>query len=226
MLGQLGGAAGRPRPVELRAASRRSARPRLLPRVSQPRCCAPRSGRSSPPTACGSGSESPSCGWRIVAAGALIPVLWFGPELWGSGEPLRASSRANNPNPGSAAFAEHPGLEVVKRFHERTVLPLEALALLAGGVARVQWRRRREPGRGARALRRGRGVDRAGGVHDRARLRGQPALPRSWPRRPSACWAAIGAGSHPRGACLVDRAARAGSRGWRSPAPAPRSSWG
>ena len=52
-----------------------------------------------------------------------IPLLWFGPELWGSGEPLRASSRANNPNPGSAAFAEHPGLEVVKRFAERTVLP-------------------------------------------------------------------------------------------------------
>jgi hypothetical protein len=90
--------------------------------------------------------REPALRLRIAVAGALIPLLWFGPELWGSGEPLRASSRANNPNPGSAAFAEHPGLEVVKRFHERTVLPLEALALVAGGLAAVAWRRRREQG--------------------------------------------------------------------------------
>ena len=38
---------------------------------------------------------------RLVLAGVAVPVLWFGPELWGSGEPLRASSRANNPNPVS-----------------------------------------------------------------------------------------------------------------------------
>ncbi len=63
--------------------------------------------------------REPELRLRIAAAGALIPLLWFGPELWGSGEPLRASSRANNPNPGSAAFAEHPGVEVVKRFHDR-----------------------------------------------------------------------------------------------------------
>ena len=90
--------------------------------------------------------REPELRLRIAAAGALIPLLWFGPELWGSGEPLRASSRANNPNPGSAAFAEHPGVEVVKRFHDRTILPLEALALLAGVVAAVQWRRRRAQG--------------------------------------------------------------------------------
>ena len=57
----------------------------------------------------------------MAVLAALIPLLWFGPELWGSGDALRASSRANNPNPGSAAFAEHPGLEVVERFHHRTV---------------------------------------------------------------------------------------------------------
>ena len=70
-------------------------------------------------------------------------MLWFGPELWGSGEPLRASSRANNPNPGSAAFADHPGLEVVKRFHERTIVPLEAAraAWRPAWRPRVQWRR-------------------------------------------------------------------------------------
>jgi len=70
-------------------------------------------------------------------------VLWFGPELWGSGEPLRASSRANNPNPGSAAFADNPGLEVVRRFAERTVIPLIATALLASVLAIRSWLRDR-----------------------------------------------------------------------------------
>lgn len=68
---------------------------------------------------------------RVVAGGALIPVLWFGPELWGSGDALRASTRANDPNAGSAAFAAHPGLEVAYRFHERTIIPIELGALAA-----------------------------------------------------------------------------------------------
>lgn len=87
--------------------------------------------------------REPELRLRVAAAGLLIPVLWFGPELWGSGEPLRASTRATNPNPGSAAFADHPGLEVAKRFHERTVLPLELSALVAVAVAAMAWHRRR-----------------------------------------------------------------------------------
>jgi len=83
---------------------------------------------------------------RLVVLAALIPLLWFGPEYWGSGEPLRASERANNPNPGSAAFADHPGLEVVKRFHERTVLALEAAGLLGLLVALIAWFRSRTQG--------------------------------------------------------------------------------
>ncbi len=83
---------------------------------------------------------------RIAAIGVAVPVLWFGPELWGSGEPLRASSRANNPNPGSAAFADNPTLEVIKRFAQRTVVPL----FLAAGVATVlavrAWLRDRRDG--------------------------------------------------------------------------------
>jgi hypothetical protein len=90
--------------------------------------------------------REPELRLRVAAVGVAIPVLWFGPELWGSGEPLRASSRANNPNPGSAAFADHPGLEVVKRFHERTVLPLEASVLVAAVVAAVAWFRERRQG--------------------------------------------------------------------------------
>ena len=82
--------------------------------------------------------------------GVAIPVLWFGPELWGSGEPLRASSRANNPNPGSAAFADNPGLEVVKRFAQRTVIPLFAAALLATVLAARGWAARTPRRRHAR----------------------------------------------------------------------------
>ena len=83
---------------------------------------------------------------RTAALAALIPLLWFGPELWGSGDALRASTRANNPNPGSAAFAEHPGLEVIERFHHRTVWALEAAGLVGLLVAFLAWLRRRRQG--------------------------------------------------------------------------------
>ncbi len=82
---------------------------------------------------------------RLVLLALAIPVLWFGPELWGSGQPFRASSRATKPNPGSAAFADHPGLEVAKRFLQRTVIPLQVATLLAVATAAVSFvRARRE----------------------------------------------------------------------------------
>lgn len=83
---------------------------------------------------------------RLVLVALAIPVLWFGPELWGSGEPFRASSRATNPNPGSAAFADHPGLEVVRRFLARAVIPLQVATLVAVGYAAHAWYRRRLEG--------------------------------------------------------------------------------
>jgi len=81
---------------------------------------------------------------RLVGGAALLPLLWFGPELWGSGDALRASDRATKPNPGSAAFAENPGLEVAHRFIVRTVIPLQiaaAVAVLAAAVAFVRERK-------------------------------------------------------------------------------------
>ena len=69
-----------------------------------------------------------------------------GPELWGSGEPFRASSRAGKPNPGSAAFADHPGLEVAKRFAERAVIPLQVAGFVAVIVAGLAWVRHRAQG--------------------------------------------------------------------------------
>lgn len=81
---------------------------------------------------------------RMAVLAALIPLLWFGPEVWGSGEPFRAGSRANNPNKGSAAFADNPGLEVIRRFSQVTIKPLLAAALIAVVHAGLAWFRRRE----------------------------------------------------------------------------------
>jgi len=90
--------------------------------------------------------RDPELRLRMAILAAFIPLLWFGPELWGSGDALRASNRANNPNPGSAAFAAHPGLEVVERFHHRTVWALELAGLVGAVTALVAWLRDRRQG--------------------------------------------------------------------------------
>lgn len=66
---------------------------------------------------------------RPLAGLALLPLLWLGPELWGSGELGRSAQRARVPNPGAPALAEVPALEVLDRFVEG--LPLAAVV---GGV--------------------------------------------------------------------------------------------
>ena len=83
--------------------------------------------------------REPELRLKVALVGLAIPLLWFGPELWGSGEPFRASTRAGKPNPGSAAFADHPGLEVAKRFAERAVIPLQAAGFVAVIVAALAW---------------------------------------------------------------------------------------
>ena len=80
---------------------------------------------------------------RLLAFAALVPAVWFLPEWWGAGEPFRAGSRANAPNPGSAAFADSPAVELFKRFAQSTVAPVELGTLIAVGVAAVAWLRRR-----------------------------------------------------------------------------------
>ena len=90
--------------------------------------------------------RDPELRLRIAVLAGLIPLLWFGPEIWGSGDAFRAGSRANNPNPGSAAFADNPGLEVISRFIHVTIKPLLAAALVGVVHAAVVWRRRQEDG--------------------------------------------------------------------------------
>jgi hypothetical protein len=54
---------------------------------------------------------------RLVLAGfAALPALWLLPELWGSGDLLRAAHRAHNPRANSAAFSDDPIREVVRQF--------------------------------------------------------------------------------------------------------------
>jgi hypothetical protein len=85
--------------------------------------------------------------WRDPALRRLVTAmtvsglaLWFGPELWGSGNALRAGERARDPNPNALAFADHPALEVAKRFLQMTAWPAEAGLLAAFVVAAVRRR--------------------------------------------------------------------------------------
>ena len=70
---------------------------------------------------------------RRLVAGLLllVPVLWFGPELWGSGNPLRASSRARNPILGTTSFADRPALEVLRSSGALMVTPVAVGAFVA-----------------------------------------------------------------------------------------------
>jgi hypothetical protein len=73
---------------------------------------------------------------RLVAAGLVaLPVLWLLPELWGSGDALRAMHRAQAPRPNSPAFAESPVQEVLGQFADMLTatlwLGLAALGALA-----------------------------------------------------------------------------------------------
>jgi hypothetical protein len=52
----------------------------------------------------------------VIAGFVALPALWLLPELWGSGDLLRAAHRAQTPRANSAAFADNPAVEVVRQF--------------------------------------------------------------------------------------------------------------
>jgi hypothetical protein len=52
----------------------------------------------------------------VIAGFVALPLLWLLPELWGSGDLLRAAHRAHTPRANSAAFADDPVREVVRQF--------------------------------------------------------------------------------------------------------------
>jgi hypothetical protein len=74
----------------------------------------------------------------VLGSALLVPALWIGPELVGSGDALRASGRARQPLAHSAAFAERPALEVLRSGWAMLVpsLALVALGTTAAALAR------------------------------------------------------------------------------------------
>jgi len=86
---------------------------------------------------------TPALRLRLVGAAGLILALWFVPEWIGSGDALRASSRAATPNPESAAFAVNPGLEVVGSWVGTIINPLKLAAVIGAAWAIGAFQRRR-----------------------------------------------------------------------------------
>lgn len=85
---------------------------------------------------------------RYVVAGLflLVPVLWFGPELVGSGEPLRSQVRAQDALPGRPGLADRPALEVLRQGEALVLGPVQVLAALASTLAAVAVARTRREG--------------------------------------------------------------------------------
>jgi hypothetical protein len=74
----------------------------------------------------------------------LIPVLWFGPEYWGSGHLFRGVTRAQHVRSNSAALAKCPFCtEFRHHAWPRVMLRIKAVALIAMAVAAFGlWRTR------------------------------------------------------------------------------------
>jgi hypothetical protein len=75
----------------------------------------------------------------VLGCGALTVVAWLVPEYLGSGDFMRAASRAREPNPDSAAFADFPFWETFRRSASVLMVPL----LLGAAIALARaWRAR------------------------------------------------------------------------------------
>ncbi len=87
--------------------------------------------------------HDPGARWLVGTLLGLIPVLWFLPELWGSGQLLRGVVRAQTPRGNSAAYASCPLCTELTGHAIPSALPrVEVAALLAmlfAGV-RLLWR--------------------------------------------------------------------------------------
>ncbi len=86
----------------------------------------------------------------VIGLFALIPVVWFGPELWGSGHLLRGVTRAQHPRSNSAAFAKCPVCAVYTKeawpavLNRVKVAGILAMLVAAFGLWRTRsswWRR-------------------------------------------------------------------------------------
>ncbi|RKQ87610.1 hypothetical protein C8N24_5635 [Solirubrobacter pauli] len=68
----------------------------------------------------------------VIAAGVVVPLLWFGPDLLGAGGALGASHTARGvPSPGSAKLADVPFFAVLSDTATISTLPAVLAALVA-----------------------------------------------------------------------------------------------
>jgi hypothetical protein len=82
----------------------------------------------------------------VIGLFALIPVLWFLPEYWGSGHFLRGVNRAHHPRSNSPAFTKCPICTVIAKHAWRTILlrvkVVAGIAVLAAALGLLRVRRR------------------------------------------------------------------------------------
>ena len=88
--------------------------------------------------------KDPAARKLVGALFVLIPVLWFGPELWGSGHLFRGVTRAQHVRSNSAALAKCPFCtELRKHAWPRVMFRIKLVALLAMAAAALGlWRTR------------------------------------------------------------------------------------
>jgi hypothetical protein len=80
--------------------------------------------------------KDPGARKLVIGLFALIPVLWFAPEYWGSGHFFRGVTRAHTPRSNSAAFANCPFCtELIHHAWPTVPGRTKIVAILAGLVA-------------------------------------------------------------------------------------------
>jgi len=67
----------------------------------------------------------------LLGLGVALPALWFGPELWGSGDALRASARAKQAVPGLPGHAARPIQALLDTAWPIIIAPVRAAAPVA-----------------------------------------------------------------------------------------------
>ena len=99
-----------------------------------------------------SGASRAAAAPRRRRRSSCLPVLWLLPELWGSGDLLRAMHRAQTPRADSAAFAAGPGARGPRAVRVHADARRLARARRARRRAGPGCPRRARPGRELRAV--------------------------------------------------------------------------